>query len=222
MAKNRDYSRGKIYKVEPIVDHEKNEIYIGSTTKEYLSQRMATHKGDYTRWKNNKRGKVMIFDLFDKYGCDHCEIILIENYIATTKDDLLSREKYFIQSLACLNKYIPGRTLEEYKRENKDILNEKERQRNSTIERINYMKERYETNKEEKLEQARIRYQEKKDEIKEKVKKHRENLTEEKKKEQYLKQREKIACVCGCYTARSDMAKHMKSKKHELIMNSNI
>ena len=45
MIKNRDYSKGKIYKIEPIVEHEPTEIYIGSTTKEYLSQRMVTHKG---------------------------------------------------------------------------------------------------------------------------------------------------------------------------------
>ena len=36
----RDYSKGKIYKIEPTVDHEENEIYFGCTTKEYLSQRM--------------------------------------------------------------------------------------------------------------------------------------------------------------------------------------
>ncbi len=77
MIKHRDYSKGKIYKIEPIVEHEPNEIYFGSNTKEYLSQRMATHKGDYTRWKNNKRGKVMVFDLFDNYDFFNCEVILL-------------------------------------------------------------------------------------------------------------------------------------------------
>ncbi len=27
-----DYSQGKIYKIEPIVEHKEHEIYIGSTT----------------------------------------------------------------------------------------------------------------------------------------------------------------------------------------------
>ena len=108
----------------------------------------------------------MIFDLFDKYEFCNCEIILLENYIASSKDDLLSREKYFIQSIGCLNKYIPGRTLEEYKAENKDALNEKERQRNETAERVAYQKERYDKNKEIKLEQSRKRYQENKENIK--------------------------------------------------------
>ena len=202
MIKNRDYSKGKIYKIEPIVDHEPNEIYIGSTTKEYLSQRMATHKGDYTRWKNNKRGKVMVFDLFDKYEFCNCEIILLENYIASSKDDLLSREKYYIQSIGCLNKYIPGRTLEEYKTENKDALNEKERQRNLTAERVAYQKERYEKNKEKKLEQARKRYQENKEQI-------------------LARQKEKNISICGCTITKNEMSPHMKTEKHNNLM-SNI
>ena len=204
MIKNRDYSKGKIYKIEPIVEHEPNEIYIGSTTKEYLSQRMATHKGDYIRWKNNKRGKVMVFDLFDKYEFCNCEIILLENYIASSKDDLLSREKYFIQSIGCLNKYIPGRTLEEYKTENKDALNEKERQRNRTSERVAYQKERYDKIKEKKLEQSRKRYQEKKEQI-------------------LARQKEKIICICGCTVTRNEISQHKKTKKHNNLMkNINI
>ena len=161
----------------------------------------------------------MIFDLFDKYGVNNCEILLIENYPSTTKDELISREKYFIKSLSCLNKYIPGRTLEEYKKESQDILNERERKRNATAERKAYIKEHYENNKEYKLEQLRIRYQEKKEEIKEKGMVYRNSLTDEHKQEIYARKRERTACVCGCFTARGDMTKHMKSKKHNDLMN---
>jgi hypothetical protein len=31
---------------------------------------------------------------------------------------------------------------------------------------------------------------------------------------------EKITCICGCMTARSDIAKHMKTKKHNDLMNN--
>ena len=62
-----NYKNGKIYKIEP-VNGEEGEIYIGSTTKEYLSQRMTAHRGDYGKWKNGKHGKIMSFDLFEKYG----------------------------------------------------------------------------------------------------------------------------------------------------------
>ena len=46
------YSQGKVYKIEPIVEHEEGDIYIGSTCCKYLSQRMKTHRGNYKDWKN--------------------------------------------------------------------------------------------------------------------------------------------------------------------------
>ena len=46
-----NYNNGKIYKLEPICEYEEGNIYIGSTTKEYLCQRLATHKRDYKQWK---------------------------------------------------------------------------------------------------------------------------------------------------------------------------
>ena len=39
-----NYNNGKIYKIEPIVDHDEGDIYIGSTTKQYLSMRMDKHR----------------------------------------------------------------------------------------------------------------------------------------------------------------------------------
>ena len=40
-----NYSNGKIYKIEPI-NGEDGDVYVGSTTKEYLSQWMATHRNN--------------------------------------------------------------------------------------------------------------------------------------------------------------------------------
>ena len=53
----RNYNKGKIYKIEPICDHDEGDIYIGSTTKDYLSQRMVFHKGDYIKWKKRETWK---------------------------------------------------------------------------------------------------------------------------------------------------------------------
>ena len=47
MEQKRDYSKGKVYKIEPISEHDDGEIYIGSTIKEYLSQRMTKHRYSY-------------------------------------------------------------------------------------------------------------------------------------------------------------------------------
>ena len=59
-----DYKQGKIYKIEPICDHEPHEIYIGSTTKKYLSQRLQQHKNDYKRFLNNKANNFSMVSYF--------------------------------------------------------------------------------------------------------------------------------------------------------------
>ena len=109
-----EYSRGKIYKIEPIIEHEEQEIYIGSTTLKYLSSRLVDHRAHYKKWKSNLHGKIMCFELFDKYGSDNCVITLIENVNANTKEELLQRERHYIQSMKCINKFVPLRTQKEH------------------------------------------------------------------------------------------------------------
>jgi hypothetical protein len=48
------YGNSKVYEIEPICDHDEDEVYIGSTTKVYLSDRMVKHRSDYKRWKEKK------------------------------------------------------------------------------------------------------------------------------------------------------------------------
>ena len=116
-----NYKNGKVYKIEPRGDHSEGDVYIGSTTKEYLSQRMTAHRSDYMRFKNGTRKhKLMSFDLFDKYGIENCDIILIESVEANSKDELVSREAHYIRTLKCVNRYIPLRTDKEYYQDNKD------------------------------------------------------------------------------------------------------
>ena len=119
-----NYANGKIYKIKP-VNGEDGDIYIGSTTKEFLSQRMVAHRKYYKEWKNNKRTKIYSYDLFDKYGVENCTIILLEYVNALSKDELYSREAYYIRLLKCVNKYIPGRTDKQYREDNKDKIKEK-------------------------------------------------------------------------------------------------
>ena len=70
IEKPRNYSKGKIYKIEAL-NGEPDDIYIGSTTKEFLSQRMTKHRSSYLRWSGSnsiKPNYVTSFDVFDKYG----------------------------------------------------------------------------------------------------------------------------------------------------------
>ena len=114
-----DYQNGKIYKIESMMG---DKIYIGSTTKQYLSQRMVQHKSNYKIWKDGKQNKTFSFNIFDEYGLENCEIILIEDYPCESKDQLTAREAHFIKSLDCVNKIVPGRTDKEYREDTKDKI----------------------------------------------------------------------------------------------------
>ena len=46
------YDNSKIYKIEPLNIENEGDIYIGSTTKHKLSERMANHRYSYRKWKN--------------------------------------------------------------------------------------------------------------------------------------------------------------------------
>ena len=90
------YSRGKIYKLVNSVD---DKIYIGSTCIR-LSQRLHQHKST-ARIK-----PAQVHRHLNTIGWDNVRIILIENVIAETKDQLLQREQHYIDLLnPSLNKH---------------------------------------------------------------------------------------------------------------------
>ena len=78
-----DYSKTKIYKIE---SHIGDKVYVGSTCKQYLSQRFQQHKKDFQRWKDGKHHRITSYELFDDYGPENCQIILIEEYPCISKD----------------------------------------------------------------------------------------------------------------------------------------
>ncbi len=143
------YDNSKIYKIECInaVEGDGN-IYIGSTTKKYLSQRMVCHRKDYVQWKNGniKVGKINSFILFDNFGVDHCRIILLETFPCQSKDELTSREAFYIRSMPNVNKMIPHRTRAQYREDyHEDILQKAINYYNLNKERINSNRRECET-----------------------------------------------------------------------------
>jgi len=116
-----DYTKTKIYKIE---SHLGDKIYIGSTAKQYLSQRFQQHKNSYKQWKLGKIGKINSFELFDEYGVENCIVVLIEEYPCNSKDAKNAREGKFIRELDCVNKRVEGRTQAEYQQSErgKDII----------------------------------------------------------------------------------------------------
>ena len=115
-----NYQNAKIYKI--INDEMPNMVYYGSTTIKYLSNRLGKHRYLY---KNNKKRKTTATKLFE---VGEPKIILIENYPCKTKDELLARERFYIENNECINKCIPLMTRKEYYIKNKEYFSLKAKQ----------------------------------------------------------------------------------------------
>jgi len=111
-----NYQLGKIYK---IVDNTNGNIYIGSTCEQYLSNRLGGHTKSYRAYLNGTHGKNTSFEII-KNG-DY-EIVLIESYPCDDKMQLHARERHYIETLECVNRYHPTRSKREYYQENKDVI----------------------------------------------------------------------------------------------------
>ena len=103
-----NYQNGRIYK---LVSNHTKYIYIGSTTMP-LHQRLWQHKTHYELFSKGLINKICSSKQL--YHLGKVEIILIQNYPCNSKEELLMRERHFIESLECINKKIPIRTVEEY------------------------------------------------------------------------------------------------------------
>ena len=129
-----NYQNGKIYRLVNDVD---DLIYVGSTIVA-LSRRKASHKSDAA-----KHPEQRVYKHLNAIGWNNVHIILIEHYPCNSSEELLARERYYIDTLgAQLNKQLPGRTRGEYREQHRDKL-------------IEYNREYREENREALAEQQR-------------------------------------------------------------------
>jgi hypothetical protein len=199
-----NYQNTKIYRIYPSCDHEEGDVYIGSTTKLYLSYRMAIHRCS----SNTTSSKL----LFEKYGVENCKIELLELFPCNSRDEQSAKEGEWIRKTNCVNKQIAGRTKKEYQKEYRDEHKEQ-------------IKEYYLEHKEQKKEYNKEYNLEHKEQIKENQKEYKlqnkEQIKEYKKeyrldnKEQIKEQMsKKFVCECGSCYRYGDKARHFKSIKH--------
>ena len=186
-----NYQLGKIYKIE---SNQCEQVYVGSTVQP-LSKRMTSHRDDYKCYLNGKRSRITSFDIL-KY--DDAKIYLIEDYPCERKEQLHSREGYWIKELDCVNKRIAGRSKKEWREENKDKIREKKKQ---------YREE----NKDKIREKKKQWREENKDKIRDKDKQYREEN-----KDKIKNNLGKImTCeVCGKELTKGSKARHERSKFH--------
>jgi hypothetical protein len=135
-----DYQQSKIYK---IVSPNTDKIYIGSTTKQYLSSRMAHHVCAYKKWLNGEHHKLNSFDVLE-FG--DCKIILIEPFPCNTKEELEAREYHYIKENKELttNTHMPSRTKKVYAIEHKAEIAEYQKKWNEeNKEKLNKAKQKW-------------------------------------------------------------------------------
>ena len=202
------FQNGKIYK---IVCNTTGLVYYGSSSSDKLRKRLASHKCDYKRYLDGKRNYVSSFEILKN---NNFEIILIENYPCNSRNELHTRERYYIENNECVNQCIPLRTPQEYREDNKEKIIEKHKNYyennkekikeyyENNIDKINERKKSYnEQNKDKIRETQKIYNEQNKDKIKEihklwvdknkdKIKQQRKESYEQNKKEIIKKRKE--------------------------------
>ena len=168
----------KIYK---IVDNTNDNIYIGSTCNS-LKTRLAVHKSGYNHFLKGIINNVRSFDILKN---NDYKIELLEDCDIKTKQELLARERFYIENNECLNKNMPGRYdngtqqyHKDYYIDNKDKIDDYHKEYNAkNKDKIDdYHKDYYIHNKE--------------------------------------KINEKFDCVCGGKFTHKHKSQHLKTTKH--------
>tara|TARA_R110000851_G_scaffold147848_1_gene287922 strand:+ start:28 stop:663 length:636 start_codon:yes stop_codon:yes gene_type:complete len=198
-----DYQKSKIYKL--VLDHT-DQIYIGSTIQK-LSQRLTKHVSDFRKGKNKCTSKKL-FEL------GKVKIILIENCPCDSKEELHKRERHYIETMVCVNKYIPGRTDAEYYQDKKEHYQKKSKEyKLKNNDKIKEYKKEYRLKNNDKIKESKKEHYHKNiDKIKEKQKEYRLKNKE--------RSKVRTICDCGLDVAKDHISRHKRTKKHMDIMES--
>lgn len=206
MASNK-YNKGKIYRLVNSVD---DEVYVGSTIQS-LAVRKGGHKTDAVRCPN-----VKVYKHLNNVGWDNVDIVLIENYACTSKEELNARERYWIEELkASLNNRIPTRTVKEYMDANKDYFQQLRKQyEEANKDKIVERKKDYYQNNKEVISNKRKQYkQNNKGKIAEQNKEYREKNKETIAVRNKEYQSTRVHCPhCNEEMNRSSVKRHIKRK----------
>ena len=104
-SEDNKFKNGKIHR---IVSDDNSKTYYGSTTLP-LSYRMTHHKSYWKIYQKGKGNFLSVFAMFDEFGFDKIRIELVELYPCNSKQELKQRERHYIESNICVNRFIPSR-----------------------------------------------------------------------------------------------------------------
>jgi len=209
-----NYQLGKIYILESC---ETNEVYIGSTAQIRLSKRLSNHKDSYRRFLKGKYHYMTSFRV-SKYP--DCRGRLLETYPSNSKEELESREDYWIKQYPnCVNKKynLEGVRPINYT-EDTQFINEQNAKYN--LANKDYIKRRsanyYDKNK-DKISKKSAIYRNKP------VNKAMKKITNSNyRKNEYVKTRRKrkVLCLdCGLIYCKDHRSRHNRTKMHQDAIN---
>ena len=157
---SRDYTNGKIYK---ILNNITDDIYVGSTCQR-LSKRRAWHRNGAS---NKNKQHYRLYQLMNELGYEHFYIELIKLFPCGCKDELHAEEGQWIRNIGTLNKFVAGRSKQEWNKDNNDYRKEyhKKYYENHKEQHNAYGKQYREDHKQEIKEWKKKHYQENKDSI---------------------------------------------------------
>jgi hypothetical protein len=193
MTSEERYKNGKIYTIRYRGDDAL--IYVGSTCLP-LYKRWYKHKFSCFNENNNRHNLKVYQKIRETNDFENWYIELYEEFPCDNKEQLLKREGEIIREIGTLNSIIAGRTIKEWRGDNKD-----------------HIKEYREKNKESLNEKQKQYKQDNKDYISEYQKEYWG-----KNKEKWC---EKVLCKCGCSVSRKNFTRHQQSKKHLDLINLN-
>ena len=206
------YAKGMIYKL-CCKDANITEIYVGSTVNKH--RRKAHHKSSSNN-PNNKLYNIYVYQFIrDNGGFENWDLVILEEYSAENKNELVWKEREWIEQLKPVLNSIsrPIVTTEEC-RENKKIYyeNNKEKVRETqkkwyeenSEQRREYHKKWYEENSEKVRESKKIYRENNREKLIERDRKYRENNKE--------KMKERVKCdICNKDLTRGSLTKHKKN-----------
>jgi hypothetical protein len=121
-TRERNYQNGKIYSIR---SYQTNKVYYGSTI-QLLCKRLSKHVNDFNAYQRGNFNNITSFEIL-KYEDAYIE--LVENFPCNSKVELEKREGEIIrENENAVNRIIVGRTREEYRKDNKDHINQNNKQ----------------------------------------------------------------------------------------------
>lgn len=157
----------------------------------YVGSTIKTLKERLQRHKGDERCSMYKY-IHNNYDGDwsKCKIELYENYSCNNEYELEKKEGEITRLIGIINHRIAGRSHKEYINANKDFFDK-------------YHQEYRKNNKEI---------------LKERNKKWRKENTEYLKQKNELQKQQKITCECGCIMGKYELKRHIKSKKHQELI----